>query len=32
MTDEQPLIRMRDIAKVFFTDDIETHALSEIHL
>ena len=32
MTDEQPLIQMRDIAKVFFTDDIETHALSEIHL
>lgn len=32
MTNEQPLIQMKDIEKVFFTDDIETHALSEVHL
>ena len=27
-----PLITMRGIQKVFLTDDVETHALSEIHL
>src|SRR5690606_8586001 len=26
-----PLIRMRAITKVFYTDEIETHALSGIH-
>jgi putative ABC transport system ATP-binding protein len=29
--DEIPLIRMRAVTKVFFTDEIETHALSGIH-
>src|SRR3989440_11326355 len=28
----QPLIQMTQIKKVFFTDEVETHALSEIHL
>src|SRR5688572_22565650 len=27
----EPLIRMRGITKVFYTDEIETHALSGIH-
>ena len=29
---EQPLIRMEGLKKVFFTDEVETHALSDIHL
>jgi putative ABC transport system ATP-binding protein len=29
---EQPLIKLEGIKKVFFTDEVETHALSEIHL
>ncbi len=29
---EQPLIRMEGISKVFFTDEVETHALSGVHL
>jgi putative ABC transport system ATP-binding protein len=28
----QPLIRMEGLRKVFFTDEVETHALSDIHL
>ena len=32
MKDEQPIVQMKGIEKVFFTDDIETHALSEVHL
>ncbi|HYV32375.1 MAG TPA: ABC transporter ATP-binding protein [Candidatus Binatia bacterium] len=28
----QPLITLEGIKKVFFTDEVETHALSEIHL
>jgi putative ABC transport system ATP-binding protein len=28
----QPLIRLEDIKKVFYTDEVETHALSGIHL
>ncbi len=28
----QPLIKLADITKVFFTDEVETHALSGIHL
>ena len=28
----QPLIRLEDIQKVFYTDEVETHALSEVHL
>src|SRR5689334_7231477 len=26
-----PVIRMRDITKVFYTDEVETHALAGIH-
>ena len=26
------LIRMEGVKKVFYTDEVETHALSEIHL
>jgi len=33
MTDAgQPLIHIQDLTKVFYTDEIETHALSGIHL
>src|SRR5438034_9471147 len=32
MTTTDPLIRLEGIKKVFFTDEVETHALSEIHL
>ena len=28
----QPLIRLEGIKKVFYTDEVETHALSEVHL
>ena len=28
----EPLIRLEDVRKVFFTDEVETHALSGIHL
>jgi putative ABC transport system ATP-binding protein len=28
----QPLIQIQDVTKVFYTDEIETHALSGIHL
>ena len=28
----QPLIRLEGIAKVFYTEEIETHALAEVHL
>src|SRR6202167_3850061 len=31
-TSSRPLIRPDAIQKVFYTDEIETHALSEIHL
>lgn len=31
-TSQQPLIHLDGIAKVFLTDDIQTHALSEVHL
>ncbi|HEY6333889.1 MAG TPA: ABC transporter ATP-binding protein [Blastocatellia bacterium] len=31
-TSEQPLIRMEGLTKVFLTDEVETHALSGIHL
>ncbi|KLD69876.1 ABC transporter ATP-binding protein [Xanthomonas pisi] len=30
MTDKEPLILMKDITKVFYTHDVETHALSNI--
>lgn len=29
---DQPLLRLEGVTKVFFTDEIETHALSGIHL
>lgn len=32
MTISQPLIAMTDIAKVFYTDEVETHALSGVHV
>src|SRR5450432_3830100 len=32
MTDGQPLIQIEDLTKVFYTDEIETHALSGVHL
>jgi putative ABC transport system ATP-binding protein len=32
MTENNALIRLDGIKKVFYTDEIETHALSEIHL
>src|SRR5438046_9542690 len=28
----QPLIQIQDMTKVFYTDEIETHALSGVHL
>ncbi len=28
----QPLIQIEDMKKIFFTDEIETHALSGVHL
>ena len=28
----QPLIQIEELTKVFYTDEIETHALSGIHL
>jgi putative ABC transport system ATP-binding protein len=31
-TNGQPLIRLEGITKVFYTDEIETHALSGVHL
>jgi putative ABC transport system ATP-binding protein len=31
-TNGQPLIRLDGIKKVFYTDEVETHALAEIHL
>src|SRR5687768_14762020 len=32
MSDMPPLIRLEDLSKVFYTDEVETHALSGIHL
>jgi len=32
MNASQPLIRLEGIQKVFYTDEVETHALSEVHL
>jgi putative ABC transport system ATP-binding protein len=32
MTDSKPLIRLDGVTKVFYTDEVETHALSGIHL
>jgi len=32
MSDSTTLIKMEGVKKVFYTDEVETHALSEIHL
>jgi len=32
MADTQTLIKMEGVKKVFLTDEVETHALEEIHL
>src|SRR5271155_3426924 len=32
MSDATTLIKMEGVKKVFYTDEVETHALSEIHL
>ena len=32
MTDDKPLIRLEGLQKVFTTDEIETHALQDVHL
>jgi len=32
MADSTTLIKMEGVKKVFYTDEVETHALSEIHL
>jgi putative ABC transport system ATP-binding protein len=29
---KEPLIRMENVTKIFLTEDVETHALSGIHL
>jgi len=31
-TNQQPLIRMSGLGKVFVTDEVETHALADVHL
>jgi putative ABC transport system ATP-binding protein len=31
-SDNTPLIRLQGITKVFYTEEVETHALSEVHL
>ena len=31
-TEQQPLIQLQDVGKVFYTDEVETHALSETSL
>ena len=32
MATGQPLIRLETVTKIFYTDEVETHALSGIHL
>src|SRR2546425_3510729 len=32
MSSSDPLIHLSDVKKVFYTDEVETHALSGIHL
>jgi putative ABC transport system ATP-binding protein len=32
MSEAEPLLHMESLQKVFYTDEVETHALSEIHL
>ena len=31
-TQPEVLIKLRDVSKVFYTDEVETHALAEVHL
>jgi putative ABC transport system ATP-binding protein len=31
-TDAEPIIRLQGLRKVFYTDEVETHALSDVHL
>ena len=31
-TNGDPLIRLQGIKKVFYTDEVETHALADVHL
>jgi putative ABC transport system ATP-binding protein len=30
--EQQTLIHLKDIKKVFYTDEVETHALADVHL
>jgi putative ABC transport system ATP-binding protein len=32
MSDIEPLIKLRGVSKVFYTDEVETHALADVHL
>jgi putative ABC transport system ATP-binding protein len=32
MNSMEPLLRLEDVTKVFYTDEVETHALSGVHL
>ncbi len=32
MTEQQPVIQMEDVKKIFYTEEVETHALAGIHL
>ena len=32
MSDATPLIRLESLGKIFYTDEVETHALSDVHL
>jgi putative ABC transport system ATP-binding protein len=32
MSENEPLLRLRSVSKIFHTDDVETHALAEVHL
>ena len=31
-TNDHPLIRLEDVSKAFYTEEVETHALSKVHL
>ncbi|HYP27736.1 MAG TPA: ATP-binding cassette domain-containing protein, partial [Blastocatellia bacterium] len=31
-TSNQPLLKLEGVTKVFFTDEVETHALAGIHM
>ena len=32
MEEKQPLIHLEDVSKIFYTEEIETHALSKVSL